>query len=210
MTPDQTSLEAQLRELQATSLDEALLARLEAAAEGNLTELSHDELRFENLLRTKSPVALAPDFLAKLEAIVRDVPFAVDEKIVLFPKASVAPRKKSNRPMWAAAAAVALIGAATALLMPVDRPTSNFASQPVPSSANISNVAAENLIPAGFNRGVSNVHDEGVVWKSNSQPHSLMRVEYIDKITLKDPKSGATYQVEQPRARYMLVPEKTD
>ena len=66
-----------------------------------------------------------------------------------------------------------------------------------------------NFIPAGFNRGLSEVHDEGVVWKSNSQPHSVVRVVYKDLVTLKDA-SGRTVQVEQPRVEYMLVPAKTD
>ncbi len=147
--------------------------------------------------------------LAELEAIVRDVPFAVDEKIVMFPKANVAPRRSGNRPMWATAAAVALIGAATALLMPVSKPAANIASQPAQAPGNAATPAAGDFVPAGFNRGVSNIQDEGVVWKSNSQPHSLMRVEYVDRIILKD-KIGRTFEVEQPRARYMLVPEKTD
>lgn len=66
-----------------------------------------------------------------------------------------------------------------------------------------------NLVPAGFDRGVSQVKDEGLVWKNDTQPHSLMRVEYVDKITLKD-RDGRTYQMEQPGFRYMLVPAKTD
>jgi hypothetical protein len=76
-------------------------------------------------------------------------------------------------------------------------------------SAPVTNSANGNFVPAGFNRGLSEVHDEGVVWKSNSQPHSVVRVVYKDLVTLKDA-NGRTVQVEQPRVEYMLVPAKTD
>lgn len=210
MTPDPPSLEAELRELRAVALDEAFLTRLEASAEGTWTELSQQEVRYENLLRATRPAKLEPAFLADLEAIVRDVPFIADAKIVPFPKvAAVAPTRRS-RPIWGAAAAVALIGAATALMMPTGKgpetAPSRLASVP---SASIKSSAGVNFVPAGFNRGLSEVHDEGVVWKSNNQPHSVVRVVYKDLVTLKDA-NGNTVQVEQPRVEYMLVPAKTD
>ncbi len=209
MTLDQTSLEADLRELQAAALDDALLLRLEAAAEGTLTHLSHEEIRFEAFLRGISPARPSADFLARLEAIVHEVPFPVNEKIVLFPKANSAVHTRRKPPLWGAAAAVALIGAATALLMPVGKAPDKIARQSTPVSRPVTNAASGNFVPAAFNRGVSEVHDEGVVWKSNNQPHSLVRVVYMDKITLTD-KTGRTFQVEQPRVEYMLVPAKTN
>lgn len=202
-------MEEELRKYLATPLDDALMSRLEAAADGTLTTLGHEELRFEERLRGISPSGLAPDFLASLQTIVRDVPFPVDDKILLFPKAGAVRQRIKRRPMWSAAAAVALVGAAAALLIPMEGPARNFANHAAPPSGPGAGVASGNLIPAGFNRGVSNIHDEGVVWKSNSQPHNLMRVEYVDRITLKD-NDGREYQVEQPRTRYMLVPAKTD
>ena len=209
MTPDQLSLETELREFQAAVLDEALLLRLEAAADGTLTQLSHEEIRFEAFLRGTSPARLSPDFLAQLEAIVLEVPFAVDEKIVLFPKANTSIHVRRQRPIWAAAAAVALIGAASALLVPSGRAPATVARQNTPASPPpVTRATGGNLMPATFNRGLSEVHDEGVVWKSNNQPHSLVRVVYKDKITVT--KDGRTYQVEQPRVEYMLVPAKTN
>lgn len=210
MTPDHPSLEAELRELRATALDEAFLTRLEASAEGTWVELSNQERSFENFLRATSPAKLEPAFLANLEAILRDVPFITDEKIVHFPKAAATPPARHSRPMWGAAAAVALIGAATALMMPAGK-----SPDPTPrrvasvASAPIKTPAHGNFVPADFNRGLSEVHDEGVVWKSNSQPHSVVRVVYRDLVTFKDA-NGRTVQVEQPRVEYMLVPAKTD
>ena len=209
MNYDPTCIEAQLRELPVAALDAALLMRLEAAAEGTLTQPSHEEIRFEAFLRETSPARLAPDFLARLDDVVHEVPFAVDEKIVLFPKANTAVRSHRKRPLWAAAAAVALIGAATALLMPVQKAPEQIVRQSTPIAPPISSTPSGNFVPASFDRGVSEVHDEGVVWKSNNQPHSLVRVVYKDKITLTD-KTGRTFQVEQPRVEYMLVPAKTN
>ncbi len=208
MNHDPPSLEAELRELKAVALDEAFLSRLEAAADGTLTQLGHEEIRFEAFLRDTSPARLSPDFLAQLEAIVVEVPFAVDEKIVLFPKANTAVQIRRQRPIWAAAAAVALIGAASALLVPSGKAPATVARQSAPSSPPAARPANGNFVPATFNRGLSEVRDEGVVWKSNNQPHSLVRVVYKDKITVT--KDGRTYQVEQPRVEYMLVPAKTN
>jgi hypothetical protein len=209
MPPDQPSLEAALRELQAATLDEALLLRLEAAAEGTLIQPSQPEIRFEAFLRHTTPARLSPDFLARLETVVHEIPFSVNEKIVLFPKANTAPRIRKNRPIWSAAAAVALVGAAAALLMPIAKPPANLARQVAVASPPVTSAAAGHFVPASFNSGLSEVHDEGVVWKSNNQPHSLVRVVYKDKITLKDT-HGRTFQIEQPRVEYMLVPAKTD
>lgn len=207
MTPDQPSLEAELRELHAATLDEALLTRLEAAAEGMLTQLTPGEIRFETLLCGSSPTRLSPAFLASLESIVHEVPFPVDKKILLFPKASV--RTHRTRPIWGAAAAVALIGAVTALMIPAGKVPVNPTRQAAVTSPPVTASANRNLVPASFNRGLSEVHDEGVVWKSNNQPHTVVRVVYKDRITLKDA-NGRTFQVEQPRVEYMLVPAKTD
>jgi hypothetical protein len=210
MNQEPPTIEEELRNLQAAPLDEALLARLEASAEGTWTELTRDELRFEELLRQALPARLSPDFLAELESVTRGVHFAVNEKILLFPNGTSAAKTRTrHRPMWAAAAAVAVIGAASALLMPT-REVAKTASAgvlpgPPPATAN----TTRNFVPATFNRGLSAVHDEGVIWKSNTEPQRVVRVVYMDLITLKDD-HGRTLEVEQPRVEYMLVPARTD
>ena len=209
MKTDPSSIEEELRKLQAAPLDEALLARLEASADGTWTELTREEIRFENLLRGTSPAKLPADFLASLESITAGTHFNRDEKVILFPKGHTTQKKRENRSMWAAAAAVAIIGAASALFMPGANNTrpptlaSNKTSPPVTATV------PSNFVPASFNRGLSEVHDEGVIWKSNNEPHRVVRVVYTDHVTLKDA-NGRTVEVEQPRVEYMLVPDKTD
>lgn len=209
MTPDQLAIEAQLRELHAAALDESFLTRLEASAEGTLTQLSLQEIRFEESLRKSVPVKLSADFMAEMEKIVRHVPFPADQNIVQFPKTASSPPVRRQRPIWGAAAAVALIGAATALLMPSGGNPKAMPRQTASNGARVASSAAGNFIPASFNRDLSEVHDEGVIWKSDKRPHSVVRVTYKDQMILKDA-NGRTVQVEQPRVEYMLVPAHTD
>jgi hypothetical protein len=210
MTQDPSSLEASLRELQPSALDEELLARLEASTDGTLMEPTPAEIRLESELRKNSPSPLTQDFLAELESIFQGVPFPSEENIVLFPKSPPTLPTPRKRPMWATAAAVGLIGALAAFMVPTTRKAPATASH-LPDSPQTSPPAAasRNFVPASFDSGLSEVHDEGVIWKSNHEPHSLVRVVYKDKITLTD-SNGRTVLVEQPRVEYMLVPAKTD
>lgn len=210
MTPDPPTLEAELRELKVIALDDSFLTRLEASAAGTWAEPTGQEIRFEKSLRGFQIAKLDAAFLAELETIVRDVPFALDEKIVPFVKAAPTAPARRKYSFGAAAAAIAMIGAATALLMPGGKAPQNAPRQVASShSAPITGAAANHFVPASFNRGLSEVRDEGVIWKSNNQPHRIVRVVYKDQVTLKDAQ-GRTVEVEQPRVEYMLVPAKTD
>jgi hypothetical protein len=209
MTPDQPSLEAELRDLKAVGLDESFLTRLEASADGTWTELTCQEIRFEESLRKNSAAPLPADLMAELERIVAKVPFPAEVNILPFPAAITAPPRRRQRPMWSAAAAVAIIGAATALLVPTGRTPENHSRQVTAAAPSVASPAPRNFVPAGFNTNLSEVHDEGVIWKSNNQPHSVVRIVYKDQMILKDA-NGRTVQVEQPRVEYMLVPAKTD
>jgi len=212
MNQDPPNVEAALHQLQAAPLDEGLLARLEASAEGTWTELTHEEMRLENWLRQSTPASLTPDFLTDLESITRGVHFPVNEKILLFPNGAPNAPERKRRPLWATAAAVAAIGAAAALLMPTQPLAKTAKISPAgshQSSPPLSASAAQNFVPATYNRGLSAVHDEGVIWNSNNEPQRVVRVVYMEQITLKDA-DGRTLEVEQPRVEYLLVPDKTD
>lgn len=209
MKKDPSIIEEELRKLVPAPLDEALLARLEASADGAWTEFTQDEIRFEILLKECSPSKLSPDFLACLENITTGVHFPVNEKILLFPQGSGVIQKRENRSFWGAAAAVALIGAATALLVSSPRQTSASTQAANNSALPFAANSNSGFVPAGFERGVSEVHDEGVVWKSNNAPHRIVRVDYMDHATFKDA-NGRTLEVEQPRVKFMLVPTNPD
>lgn len=214
ISSDTKELEKALRELQPADLDQDFLSRLEAAADGELIILSEEELGLERSLRTRTPAALSADFMAGLEQVVADVPFPVDEKILLFPKtAPVRPAvRKSNRPMWAAAAAVALVGATTALLLPDRGPASPVVKQESQTSAPSSQSTSANrssYTPYIMNTEFSDAKDEGVSWHQADRPHRVLRTTYIDRYTLRNAE-GKTVEVEQPRTEYIFVPEKMD
>lgn len=210
MSSEPSDIEAKLRALQAHTLDEDFLARLEACASDTLTELNPSELRFEAQLRATAAAPLSPEMMANLEDILNGVPFpSAQEKIVHFPITAATPIHQRQRPIWAAAAAVAIIGALSALMIPAESPPAELASKSPAPTAPSPSAPPANFVPATFNRGLSEVHDEGIIWRDNAQPHSLVRVVYKDQVTLSDAK-GRTLLVEQPRVEYMLVPAKTE
>jgi hypothetical protein len=209
MSLEPSSLEADLRNLRAAALDEALLARLEACATDTWTRLTPAEIALENRLRAIAPARISPALMNSLESVLSAVSFPPGENIVSFPTRQ-ATATHHNRRWWAAAAAVAVIGAVTALMIPGDRgsgpgpvahqPASGI-SHPVPVS--------DALVPAGFNRDLREARDEGIVWQSNNEAHRVLKVVYMERVTLKSP-DGRVYEVEQPRVEYIHMPEQSD
>ncbi len=207
--------EQELRTLAPSQLDDSFLARLTACAEGRATALSPGELDFESRLRSLKPRALPSTLEATLQKAIHDTPFAVDDKIVLFHKtasqkeAAAPPSKRSNifRFNFAAAAAVAVMGAAAALMLPGAAPRAGqTASADIPGT---NPAVSASFAPASYNRNLSETHDEGVIWQGRNQPHRVLRLTYTDQVTLKNQK-GETVQVEQPQVEYVIIPEKID
>jgi hypothetical protein len=208
--------EQELRSLKLPGLDEAFLSRLTSCAEGTATELSPHELDFEALLRASKPRPIPSGLAAKLQLIIDDTPFAVDDKIVLFhkggsrdkPARQTGGRSNIIRFNVAAAAAVAAMGAIAALMLPVDTPATGQTAS-TPSPAQPVPAASSNFAPASFDRNLSETHDEGVIWRGRNQPHRVLRLTYTDRVTLTN-ELGESVQVEQPRVEYVIIPEKID
>ena len=209
MSPGPSSIESDLLRLRATALDESLLARLDACMLDTWTHPLPAELQFEQRLRTITPAELPPALLASLEATVRDIAFPTDENILRFPHQEPC-ASPHHRHWWtAAAAAMALIGAVTAMLVPARHGPVKLATATQHTRVTSPAPAAADLIPAGFNRGLAEARDEGVIWQPNDRPHRVLKVVYRDCVTLKDA-AGHTYQVERPRVEYILVPAEND
>ncbi len=211
MEPDLTSIENDLKSLRPAALDAAFIARFEACVNETIGELDPSEREFERELMERSPAPLSPELMASLTAIVSAVPYPTPApNIVAFPIHGelTATLSRSPRHWWGAAAAVALFGAFAGLMVPGGKPTQPIASsQP---SAPLSRPAAPSaLVPAGFNRGLSEASDEGVILQSEDKAHRVLKMVYQDRVTLKDV-SGRTYQIEQPRTEYILVPSNID
>ncbi len=212
MSPDPPPIELELRKLKACALDDEFLARLEACAEHHDLELSEPELRFEAYLRRVRPARLSPHDIDELSELTRGAPFAADDKIVLFPKAGGA-TQAARYPVWQAAAAVAIIGAATAFLLPQRAPdlqrTATAAPVPPAVSQAVPASGVRNFTPASFNRGLAEARDEGIVWHGPDRTHRVLRIVYMDRVTLEN-SDGKLIEVEQPRVEYILVPQKID
>lgn len=208
MSSDPSSVENDLRQLSAAALDEQLLARLEACADGTWTRLGPVELEFEQRLRGIAPSRLPDSLMASLEAAVAGVPFVTEApKIVRFPERD-AKNSRQSRAWWSAAAAVALFGGLAGLLVPAGQAGKTVASGQAPAPL-VNSAPVTGLVPAGLNRGLKEASDQGVIWQSSKQPHRVLKVVYQDRVTLKDA-SGKTYEVERPRVEYIIVPAKTD
>jgi len=218
MSDDFQELEAALEGLRPAALDRMLLARLEDSTQDALTTLTPAEAHFEASLRQLRPATLSPALMAALEATLTRSAATAATNIVAFPQSSptsAAHRRPSHRPMLAAAAAVALLGAAAALFLPgkgAPRSASTPVAHPPPAQPFATAPASpnnQNFVPAAFNTGLSQAKDEGVLWQSKSQPQRVVKVVYWDRVTLVNPE-GKQIEYEVPRVEYILVPEKID
>lgn len=207
MSEDLTLLESQLRALRPAALRPSLLDRLDACANGTWTRESTSESRIEESLAAARPAALPPALMASLESTLARIPFPAERNIVLFPKRGEAAPQRP-RTWMAAAAAVALLGAIAAFSIPVGRTPASLASTEK-SPSPLPKPTSPLLVPAGFERNLSEARDEGVVWGQPDQAHRVLKVIYKDRVKMKDA-TGRTYEVEQPRVEYILVPEKVD
>ncbi|MDE0835291.1 MAG: hypothetical protein OSA84_02940 [Akkermansiaceae bacterium] len=204
--------EQELRNASPAVPDEAFLARLTACAEGRHTELSEEEMKFGELLRATKPRDIPAAMKNSLLAAIGDAPFAIDEKIVLFNR-SAAPSPGRAKTRWfnhrniAAAAAVALFGGGAALLIPGTDDGNKQTAAGYPGSGG--GAFESHFAPASYGRNLSETKDEGVIWRGKNQPHRVLRLKYIDKVTMKNDK-GETFEVERPRFEYVIIPEKVD
>jgi hypothetical protein len=222
MSQDLTSLENDLRKLRPALLDQAMIERLEGCAAGNWDRTRPLELQVEHTLRNNAPAPLDEMMIARILSEVTSVPFPQQEpKILPFPASATAPaasRPARQSSRWlASAAAVAIMGALAAMMVP--QPTgngSNLATRDTPRSSESRPTAQASarpssfpLVPAGLNRSLREASDEGVVLNNQHLPHRILKFVYNEQVTYKD-NQGRTYQVEQPRVEYFIVPAKTD
>jgi hypothetical protein len=207
-------LEETLKGMRPATPDAACLDRLLAAVEGRLQSPQMSVSGIESKLASLQPAGLSDELAARMLETVSRVPFPVDEKVVLFPGAPKVAKKAAGarRPWYAAAAAVAVAGAFSALMVggpkvPKGHGPTAMSENPIPSTAR--NISSANFIPASMGSGLQDVTDMGVRWTKEGRPVRLYRVIYRDKAQLKNNK-GEIIEVEKPRAEYFLVPEKID
>ncbi len=198
-------LEATLKGLRPAAPDAACIDRLLAAVQGRLPAA---DAAVERELAGLRPSPLAGAAAERLLETVSRMPFPVDEKVVLFPGAAKPVAKAASRRPWlAAAAAVAVLGAFSAMM--IDGPRD--ASLPVSGTERIQTRAAgrAGVMPASLGSGVHDVRDEGLFWTRDGRPLRRVKVIYMDRAEfLAD--DGKTIVREVPRVEYLLVPERID
>lgn len=209
MSQQTSIIEAHLQALTPGEITPDFLDRLVACTDDSLTAPQANDLLIEDALRSLRPRTIGEDRIRQLANIIGDTPFAVDSKIVLFNRKGPNNSNRKNRPFtfsYAAAAAVAIIGAIAALMIPApitEQITNNTNNNP-PSAR-----SAAISTPANFNRNLRETRDEGVIWQSRNQPHRVLRLTFTDSISVTNEK-GETIEVRQPRVEYLILPEKID
>lgn len=208
-----TIFEQELRNQAPTRFDGAFLDRLTACAEGSLADMPKEDVEFAAIISSIKPRAISSALNSSLMNTIGETPFAVDEKIVMFnrqAKPGIARPRIFRHFNIAAAAAVALLGALTAFMIPGGKNNENGNFQ-ASNSNHVSTIPATNphLAPASFGHNLSETRDAGVIWRGKNQPHRVIRLTYADMVTMKNEK-GESYQVERPRYEYVIIPEKID
>jgi len=215
MDQDLQELEDSLKGLRPKAPDAACLERLLAAVEGRLQKNDLSISGVESLLASMQPVPTSSAVFERMLETVSQVPFPMDGKVVLFPGAAkpAAAKAASRRPWYAAAAAVAVAGAFSALMIdgrsgqggrPVRVASGSSVDLPITSSA-----APGNFISASRNSGLRTATDQGVSWTPDKKPVRVVRVEYTDRTKLTN-EEGKVIEVETPRVEFYMVPEKID
>ncbi|MFY7818602.1 MAG: hypothetical protein ACOVRB_09580 [Akkermansiaceae bacterium] len=214
MESNRKELEQLLRSLQPSGLSESTLDRLEQAMSGSV-EIDPSIRSVESQLLDLRPRAIRTSSLDQFMAIVQDVPFAVDQKVVLFPgvrkeMAQVASQKRR----WfgaAAMAAMAAIGALAAVWTPLAKQKPVIAGElpKNPPSQSPVNRSPEGIVATSFGTGVERAADEGVIWTPDHQPKRVLRFQYQDRVLVRD-KNGVDRMLLIPREELFVVPEKVD
>lgn len=197
MNREDEMLEDAIREFVPMRMDDRLSRRLLMALDEASVSVTATDAIFESRLGVHRPAVMPDNFIERVEV-------ATAPKVVAM---ATTGRVVSIRG-YAAAAAVALFGAAAAFLAPISDERHVSAADSQSSGRQVPLSEVREFVPAGYARGLSEARDEGVVWKDNA-PHRVLRIVYRDTITLRN-EAGEVVEVEQPRVEYILVPKKID
>ena len=210
MDSELQDIENVLKAIRPASPAPASMDRLLAAVEGRLQRTEPGLKPVEERLAGIAPASLSAPLAGAMLATVSRIPFPVDEKVVLFPGGvKTGPAARPRRSWIAAAAAVAVAGAFTAMMVdPAPRSSSGGGSN-LASGGTASRTAPKGFVPASVGTGVEQASDEGVMWTRDGKPVRMVRVIYTDKVRYLN-EEGEVIEVERPRVEYLMVPEKID
>ncbi len=211
MDSELQNIEDVLKAIRPAAPAPACMDRLLAAVEGRIQRTDPALKAVEDRLAGIAPASLSAPLADSMLATVSRIPFPVDEKVVLFPGgAKTGPVARPRRSWFAAAAAVAVAGAFSALMVdPVSHSSSGAESAAAADGSTAPRVAPKGFVPASVGTGVEQASDEGVMWTPDGKPMRMVRVIYSDKVKYLNER-GEVIEVERPRVEYLMVPEKID
>lgn len=161
--------------------------------------------KLEEELEGLCPVALPDGMIARMEAAMDGWQEGGDEEnVVSFSGRGDTTPGASRNGFWAAAAAVAVLGAIVALLVPSGNRDAVANSPGFDAS-----YAPASFSPVGATSNIVAASDEGFVVTRDAVPHRAVRVEYMDQIEFTNDQ-GERLQVEAPRVRIVLIPVRVD
>ena len=209
LSAELVELERQLGELVPCLMSDELHDHLEQSmlSYDSADPTDHAVDNFDDLeihLGQIGPASMPSDMIARMARAMdrwhEHVP--VEEKVVPFgEEADAAPRRLFGGGMTAAAAAVAMLGVVSALVLPrFIQGDQNPASGVVAASGygineNYTSEADHSVqmepreawvIPDSLSNKVVNTSDRGVVMSNDNTPHRCIQVDYVDRIRVQD------------------------
>lgn len=174
--------------------------------------------RIEDELSRLSPGALPEGLIARMEAAMEGwedgAPLAseVADKVVPFPtqdeQLGATGRARPN--FWAAAAGVALLGAAVGIFLTAP-PQDESAEQQSTSASYLSGAAVENIefSPEDAKRTIVGATDRDLIIPNGAKPLRVLRLKYVDRYVFSSP-GGQELHFDIPAVNYRVVPVPTD
>ena len=164
--------------------------------------------QLEEELERLAPAGLPEGLISRMEAAMvawEEVDSGNEEKVVQFPQDETSAGKSG---FWAVAAAVALLGAVVALVIPGTQTEPNVAEANTETNTG-TNYAAVSFSPTELNRNIIQASDGGVVLTKDARPHRAVRVEYMNRVKFRNA-AGEELYIEKPAVKIVLIPVETD
>jgi len=229
LSEDLLELEQQLGRLMPMNISAELFSRLECsmtdAGDHTLSALESFE-KLEIHLQQIAPSTMPGNMIERMVSAMDNwherVP--VEEKLVDFDtgyQSRKKARKRYGLGMLSSAAAVAILGAVTALMMTgflKKAPTADSVAKAYPGNSLLNE---SNLVFAGSSKSgedllkqeslthkITNTIDQGVVLAGQNMPHRCIRVEYVDRVKVRAA-DGREVMITRPGVEYVLIPVET-
>jgi hypothetical protein len=201
-------IEALLKKLQPVKVGSETLMRFDNAMNGVLPVITPEIRQIEAFCSSFEITELDPKLNQKLEEILFNVPYPITDKVILFPRGHSENRVKQpsakRKNHYYVFAAVATIGGLLALITPLRKESLGK----IPQNISMNSSGLNNgIVTTNFGTGVKNLKDEGVIWSKNEQPSRAIRVNYQDRVLVRDAQ-GIERMLLVPREELVILPEK--